>query len=321
MKFLKLFFKSIGKKPFKITIKINNICNSHCKTCNIWKEKSKQTPIKDYEKIINKFKDEITWISLVGGEPFMRKDLVKFVGFLTNKLKNLVYLDISTNGWDPKLIYKKVNEILQNKKIHLSLGISIDGAEKSHDYIRGKKGSFQKAIKTYNIIRKIRVKNFSYHINYTLSNLNVGRFVVFLKDMKKNDIPINNVNIGLQHKGFFYEIPSKIYYDVDKILTEINRIVKSKILSKGIINPKEIFNVYYLWKIKDYLRGSKIKNCQAGTRSLFIDYDGSIKPCIQWNKIIGDIKEWGIKKVDTENCPKCWNYCEVSTNFMNKINL
>ncbi|NQU98787.1 radical SAM protein [Candidatus Woesearchaeota archaeon] len=316
MKFLKLFYKSIGKKPFKLTIKVNNFCNSHCKTCNVWKKKkTKELSIKNYEKIINKLKNNITWISLVGGEPFLRKDITELINYLYKELKNLIYVDISTNGWNPKLIYHKINKILtSNKKIHVSLGISIDGPKKINDFIRGKQGSFDKAIQTYNLIKTIKKNNFSQHINYTLSNLNVGEFSRFLTEMKKNNISIQNINVGFQHKGFFYEDFSKTNYDSRKILDETRNIMRKKIFSFGIINPKEVFNIYFLWRIKNYLRGSKIKDCQAGTKSLFVDYNGKIKPCIQWNKNIGDIKKGNIKKVDTKNCPGCWTFCEVSTN-------
>jgi len=65
--------------PLVLTFSITNRCNSRCKTCNIWKipaEESEELSLDEIE-LIFKSMDKLYFLNISGGEPFLRKDLVK----------------------------------------------------------------------------------------------------------------------------------------------------------------------------------------------------------------------------------------------------
>ena len=290
MKFTKLWLKSLGKNPFKLTVKINNVCNSQCKICNIWKNKRTSLPkLNDYDKILKDLSNKITWLSITGGEPFLRDDIDEFVSHFTRRLDKLYYIDLSTNGLTPGRIIEKTKQIVKdNPHKHISLGVSIDSTEERNNLLRGRTDAFQKAVDTYGGLKKIKEKNFSCHINYTLSRHNAGYFEEFLQEMKRYNIRINEINIGLEHGGYFYG-NGKAEYN-NQIAEEAGKIMRI-ILRHALINPKFLFQVYFLMRIKAHLDGALKKNCRAGDCSVFIDYDGTIKPCIIWNREIGNLKK------------------------------
>ena len=79
-------FKIFGipkKLPVFLTINVNDLCNSRCRICNIWKndpEKKVKEQLKlwEFERIFKNY-GNLYWVTITGGEPFLRKDLVEVV--------------------------------------------------------------------------------------------------------------------------------------------------------------------------------------------------------------------------------------------------
>ncbi len=136
---------------------ITNRCNSRCIHCDIWQTKGKELKKQDIEDILSDrfiqqsydiYKENFD-ISLGGGEPFLREDLINIVDIIDKKYPNSIKT-ISTNG----LLTKKILELLKQKSnLGFKLNISVDGIGKVHDEIRGFQGAFKT---TLNTIRQIR---------------------------------------------------------------------------------------------------------------------------------------------------------------------
>ncbi len=94
-------------------------------------------------------------LSLTGGEPFLRKDLKEIIeafqaGCGTREV------GIATNGTLTENIVETILSVLEAGNLSsLSVQVSLDGLEATHDAIRGVKGSFQKAMITIMELKKI----------------------------------------------------------------------------------------------------------------------------------------------------------------------
>lgn len=128
----KLFNK---KSPFYGSADIINVCNLHCSHCYWWlnRKEDEELTVEQWKQIIkNKFKkNHVFIITLVGGEPTLRPDVVEL--FIKEFPKRVCLV---TNGTFP---LKKYDDIY-------FYWISIDGTEKIHDNIRGK-GTYAKTRK------------------------------------------------------------------------------------------------------------------------------------------------------------------------------
>jgi len=89
------------KKPYKINFSITSACNSRCQTCNVWREFKKNPNItksdlslKEIEKIFKTFPKSIIWLSLSGGEPFLRDDLVLICKKAVENIPSLCLISI-----------------------------------------------------------------------------------------------------------------------------------------------------------------------------------------------------------------------------------
>ncbi|WP_420544682.1 radical SAM protein [Nitrosopumilus sp.] len=119
----KLFNK---RSPFYGSADIINVCNLHCEHCYWWlnRKEEKDLTLEQWKSIIDeKFKkNHVFMVTLVGGEPLMRKDVVEL--FVKEFPKRAC---VVTNGTYP---------IPHLKNIYF-YWISIDGDKKIHNQIRG----------------------------------------------------------------------------------------------------------------------------------------------------------------------------------------
>lgn len=94
----------------------------------------------------------LTCVKLTGGEPFLRKDILNLVDFIS---LNDITVDIETNG---TLINEEIAEKLSVSSVN-QVSVSLDGAsEKSHESIRGVAGCYQNALNSLLLLTKTGIK-------------------------------------------------------------------------------------------------------------------------------------------------------------------
>ncbi|MBU1201535.1 MAG: radical SAM protein [Nanoarchaeota archaeon] len=136
-------------KPHWIYISLLHKCNLKCSMCGVSKILTQhQLSLEEVKRII----DEISsWkfdsrIQLTGGEPLLRKDIFQIIDYSTNAG---LTTELVTNGM---LINKKNVKTIIKSKLQ-GIAISIDGATpKTHDSIRGVKGSLKKTIEAVKLL-------------------------------------------------------------------------------------------------------------------------------------------------------------------------
>jgi len=128
------FFKS---KPFLYgSADIINVCNLHCSHCYWWKTRRNELDelsSEDWKDIIKQTfkKHHVYVVTLVGGEPMMRQDIIKV--FCDEMPRRIC---VVTNGTYPLVRFDKL----------YFYWVSLDGTEQVHDSIRGK-GAYSKTKK------------------------------------------------------------------------------------------------------------------------------------------------------------------------------
>ena len=135
------------KKPTVIQFPINNICNSRCQMCDIWKqEKGHEISPSELRKIISDpVFSAVKSVGMNGGEPTLREDLSELANELCNGLPSLRQISLITNGLKPKLVTQRVAELYAVTKsagVKLDIMLSLDGIHDVHDRVRGRRGNF-----------------------------------------------------------------------------------------------------------------------------------------------------------------------------------
>ncbi len=158
-----------------LTVSVSYSCNSRCKTCNVYKKKSRELTLDEWESIFKGIGKNLFWVTMSGGEPFLRPDIAA----ITTSLYDLCgpsVINIPTNGLLTERICKSVEQIASHcRKSQVIVNISIDEIGDRHDVIRGVQGSYEKAVKTFTALRSLNLSNLSIGIHTVISRFNVKR--------------------------------------------------------------------------------------------------------------------------------------------------
>jgi len=316
-------------KPYKLTFAITYKCNYRCLHCNIWKKKPTNELTCDEIGEFSRKYPYFKWFNLTGGEPFLRTDIVDIIKTLKENSHSPFLFNTTTNGFNPSYIYEKVREIVSLKMPRAIVVVSLDGYKELHEKIRGIKGSFDKALETFMLLKNLskEFKNFSTYFGYTISHFNVGNFLrtffevkKFIKDLNLNDFHVNVYHTSQHYYGNVEEMKEK-----GEIEKEIARIISLKTIRK--LKPVNFLDNLYLKRVLEYLKTGKTPfPCKALTSSVFIDSFGNVYPCTIFGIKIGNLREsnYDLEKIlNSERtklikmkirklmCPNCWTPCEA----------
>jgi len=160
---------------------VTSKCNARCDFCfnldNVinWEKRSvEELSLEEVERIANSF-GRLPYITLSGGEPFIRKDLTEVIRTFHEKAKTQ-WVTIPTNGAITENTVKRVKEILQQcPGMFLTVQVSIDSLFEGHDNSRKMAGGFEAMIKTLKELAKVRknYKNLRIQINTCFDDFNI----------------------------------------------------------------------------------------------------------------------------------------------------
>ena len=105
--FLTHYSTYILKKKLKhLILHVTNHCNFRCSHCFVdFETPKKDMTFSDYQEISNNI-NNLFWLDIGGGEPFLRNDLYKIVNLFKKQI-----LSIPTNGWLKVNIVDQINNM------------------------------------------------------------------------------------------------------------------------------------------------------------------------------------------------------------------
>ena len=204
--------------PVALIFFVTSRCNLRCSHCFYWKELNTgnaELSIDEIRRIAASFKHPVS-LSLTGGEPFIRKDLKEIIeafhqGCGTREI------GIATNGTLQKATIETIRSILEADCLSsLSVQISLDGLEKTHDDIRGVKGSYKKAISTIKELKKLEGKypGFRLKTALTVQKRNLSELKEFVDNLLPLKIPLR-FNIVRGGRFGVFNLPPTACSDFD----------------------------------------------------------------------------------------------------------
>jgi len=280
-------------------IDITKSCNFDCIYCFRKRECHNTITFEQLQKILesiycyceNHNVDAIC-IQMWGGEPLIAFDKIEYVHRFFSDSRVKCKIDIETNC---TLITDEIARRLWEMKV--SIGVSVDGSQRTHDYQRmflGKKSSFESVkngishLKKYygNAISSLTVVT-KYNVDYLKEMLNEMIFILGLRSFKFNIVRDNrNAEEGgltpslSQIQLFYEELINEMlsYYQMGIVISEGNIAVRLSNLLKS--------------STENYCCS---KGCSGGKRLVSIDFNGDVYPCE-----LTDFKELKLSNVENE---------------------
>jgi len=280
--------------PKVLQLPITYMCNSKCVMCNIPNMNSDNeiTPEELEEILRDPLFKNIRSVGINGGEPFLKKDIERYVEkvLLLPKIKSL---NIITNGLLTPIILKKTKNIYKmckERNVSFHISVSLDGVEDIHDKVRGVPGAFEKTIKTINELCKNKNEYCdSVDIGCTISKHNIDYMIQLEKyaDLKGYEIKfrlaIPNKRIdSISKLGEF-----SVFYDFRK------KQAAKEFFQRQVFKAKNIVDKYKYWSIFMFLSEKKPKRylgCNWKENGITLDSKGNIYYCAVESNSLGNVR-------------------------------
>jgi len=302
--------------PLAIYLSVNNICNLRCKMCDIGQDK-RDTFFAKNAGVSTKIVAFKTWQRFLAGvasfrpeinigmtEPLLYEELFPLVKEIK---RNKLRCGVVTNGF---LLDEKAQGLIDAGADRID--VSLDGTKEIHDRIRGREGSFTRALEGIRKVaeikrsRGLRLPNI--RILYTINEHNYGcifDFVSQIKELSAGAVVFQHFSFVTQeaaslHNRLHKELPitaSSVYgvdpqaVDTEELFSQISR-VKKEFSTMNIIwlpdfNGEEI-RVYY----KDTLSALGKLRCMVPWVASQVNSDGDVVPLSRcFNIVLGNIAE------------------------------
>jgi radical SAM protein with 4Fe4S-binding SPASM domain len=256
-----------------VFLSISQNCNQNCIFCsnpkiaNVEQFGNKTLNFEEMATFIKELRaNSISDLRLYGGEPFMNPEILKIMAF---SLEQKMQLSIYTNG---TFADKSIKKFLRQNPIR-KMFISLDGSTATiHDAVRRTTGAFNQTIKNIKTFIDLDV---TIDILFTICSINKNDIFATYQLIKKlgiHDIKSNLVSpVGTAKENW-------------KMVRLDNKEVRA--ISQEVLRAHQVF----------FGKEPKRKECQAGSKELFIAANGDIYPCAMF--IDDRYKIGNIRKAD-----------------------
>lgn len=295
--YLSCHFNYISTLPASLTFSVSYKCNFRCKTCNIWKDCNieNELDLSQIDKIFHSLGKSLYWVTLDGGEPFLRRNLAEICELIYKNCKPTI-INIPSNGSLTEQTISCVERILQLcPDTNLIINLSLDHIAEKHDAIRGFQGAFNCLLNTYKGLRYIKHPLLRVGINTVVSDYNIKDLEIiqsFVRDLKPDShlFEVAQLRDEFRNKDFNNIVPQE--QDTLLLLQQLSK-------STGIVNNSAIGKClhiirrhYYSLIEENFVRKQQNTRCFAGTSSAYILPDGKVWACCNHDWLMGDLKEY-----------------------------
>jgi len=290
--------------PDILQITLTYRCNLKCTMCHIKDIKVGQEIA--YDKVISLIDEAAEWgireLLLLGGEPFLYKGLMELIRYASGRGLRTT---IVTNA---VLINEAISREIADSPLS-QLVVSLDGAsEKTHDSLRGVKGTYRKVINVIKTVDKYKRKNRKKRfdepliiIPMTLMNQNLDEVWRYVK--LGNKLPVSAVgfqpvvidNADLRYNDISHPawIPTSRLRLLDSMMDKVKQYRITRKEEQPVIGN----TLLHLDGIKRYFRSELSQEyikCYIGYTRVVISPDGNTSIC---GESIGNINQQTMRQM------------------------
>ena len=241
-------------------------CNFQCSFCNYWQTPSRpenELSTDGFRQASRRLADlGAVLISLAGGEPLLRDDIVDIV----EAVGRYHFPFITTNGWNatPQL----AAEIFRAGCWGVS--VSLDYADAArHDTQRGRQGAFDRAVAAVEMFSKAR--------RYDWQRVNV--MAVLVRD---NLAEIEKLlKLARRLDAYVMVQPYSTLKTEDRSFSPASGGVGQHLLDLRRRYPNFLSNPYFLSRFDEFFATGAVPGCRAGRSFCNIDERGDVAICVE----------------------------------------
>jgi MoaA/NifB/PqqE/SkfB family radical SAM enzyme len=245
--------------------------------CDIFKYPSKINEELTLDDI-RKLPDNMAFVNITGGEPFVREDLPEIVENLMKKSKRVV---VSTNGWFSDRIIS-----LCERFPNVGVRVSLEGLEFVNDEIRQLPNGFKRAVGTLKQLVRMGVRDIGFGM--TVQDKNCGDLVPLY--VISDELGIEFATSAI-HNSFYFHKDDNGINDKFRVAQNFEELINRML---NAASPKKWFRAYFNHGLINYIYGNKrLLPCEMAKNAFFVDPYGDVVTCngSDQKSVMGNIRD------------------------------
>ncbi len=283
--------------PINLTISVTYSCPSRCATCDIWQKRVNDLSVDEYAKFFPSLEKVPIWVTLSGGDQFLRADLPEIVRLVRKEIEPNI-INIPMNGVLTERIFTLLPKIAEHSRgSQLVLNLSVDEIGEAHDEIRGAPGNFKKLEEVATLIHDLK-KTYDHvvlGVHTVLSKLNVHRIREIEADARARFRPDSYITEVAENRVELKTMEKDITPDVDayRVATEH---LKASIRAHRSLHPvarlvESLRLEYYDLAPRILEEKRQVIDCYAGWASAHVAPDGHVWGCCTRAESLGNLRD------------------------------
>jgi MoaA/NifB/PqqE/SkfB family radical SAM enzyme len=329
------------RRPFQVLLQITNRCNMTCDFCDFWPNgvpPAQELTLEDYRRVARELDGLGTFlVSVEGGEPTVRKDLVDIVRAFARRHVVVLY----SNGWfmTPELARRLYDAGVAQ------VGISIDYADDArHDARRGQVGATRRAWQAVEALRAAApAGGRAVHVMTVLMADNhrelprllaqsaaagVGHWITLVSAAGYRrgagaalpDVPVSAELLRLRARFPHFRVFRDYVAAIDDFLDSAGALAgRDRSQQRAAADDDDdAVPAAPVGSLASSISRARLPTCHAGEQSFNLDHQGGVAPCIEhidWTA--GNVRDEPLAAIVARMkhdprisaCQACWTVC------------
>jgi MoaA/NifB/PqqE/SkfB family radical SAM enzyme len=323
-------------RPTVVILHCTFVCDARCEMCSNWKrgDRKSDMSLDDIRRVFSSpFWAHIENASISGGEPTTRNDLVDICGVMTDSLPRLRKLTLNTTGLTPHRAIPMLTGIAKlcaDRRVILSIRVSIDGIGNLHDEVRNVRRGFDKASQTIRAMQELqKTVPFNFGISSTIFSQNLHDAENILSWARREDLDIvfNMVRVTDAMLGN-EDVADKIK-PTGQVEERLRRFFLDRVRMDPLLDGQNYVYMHYADMIANGYH--RLAPCPFQTQGVMINPDGGMFIC-ENSKMIGNVLEEDPetiyfrdssqahrREVRDHSCPSCLSPCQMNVAAIKQV--
>jgi len=285
--------------PINLTVSVTYSCPSRCATCDIWQKKVDDLSVDEYARIFPTLEGVPIWVTLSGGDQFVRGDFAEIVRLVQTQLRPRI-VNIPMNGVITERIFQQLPRIAAfTVGAQLVLNLSVDEIGDAHDRLRGAERNFEKLRLVADLIHDLK-KTYSHvvlGVHTVISRWNVARIpeierearAIFRPDSYIAEVAENRVELKTMDKDI---APSPA--DYRRAVAHLGNVIRANRSAHPVARLVESLRLeYYDLAARILEEKRQVIDCYAGWASAHLAPDGHVWGCCVRAESLGNVRDYG----------------------------
>jgi MoaA/NifB/PqqE/SkfB family radical SAM enzyme len=312
--------------PRRAVVALTRRCNCRCSQCSSWAMESGEELSPAELGELFAAMPRLAWLDLTGGEPCLRADLLECTQAVLDNSPSLAVLHFPTNGWYPERAAAAARLVRARRpEVEVLVTVSLDGPPALHDRMRGREGSWAKAVETWRLLREI--PGVDVFVGTTVGPDNRAA-LDDLGSALHRELP------GFEDRHWHWNLfqVSALFFG-NAPLADADRAADLRLVARHLRrrwpprSPVDLMELGFLVNLRAWLAGEPLGlACQALHSACFVSAEGVLYPCHVWDRPIADLRArgWDLRGVWSEaatlearrgavalDCGGCFTPCEA----------